>query len=48
MDDTTDITKIDVDDLWVREWAEEGIVRLDCYLARYAAFEEYLRGRPEE
>lgn len=43
MDDTTDIAKIDVDELWVREWAEEGIVQLDRYLACHAAFEEFLR-----
>jgi len=48
MDDTTDITKIDVDELWVREWAEEGIVRLDRYLACHAAFDKYLRERREE
>jgi len=43
MDDTTDIAKIDVDELWVREWVEEGIVQLDRYLACHAAFEEFLR-----
>ena len=48
MDDTTDITKIDVDELWLREWAEEGILRLDRYLACHAAFDEYLRKLLEE
>jgi hypothetical protein len=48
MDDTTDITRIDVDELRVREWAEEGIARLDRYLAFHAALDEYLRRPPEE
>lgn len=47
MDETTDIAKTDVDELWLLEWAEEGIARLDRYLACHAAFEEYLRERPE-
>lgn len=48
MDDTTDITQIDVDELWLREWVEEGMGRLDCYLACHAAFDEFLRTRLEE
>lgn len=48
MDDTTDITQIDVDELWVREWVEEGLGQLDRYLACHAAFEEFLRTRREE
>ena len=48
MDDTADITAIDVDELWLREWVEEGLVRLDRYLACHAAFDEFLRARREE
>jgi hypothetical protein len=47
MSDDTDITEIDVDDLWLREWAEKGIAACELYLARRAAFEEYLRDRGE-
>jgi hypothetical protein len=47
MGDDTDISEIDVDDLWLREWAEEGIAACERYLARRAAFEEYLRDREE-
>jgi hypothetical protein len=37
---------LDVDELWVAEWAAEGIADLERYLARHAAFAEYLRTRP--
>ena len=47
MDDTTDITKIDVDELWLREWVDEGLNRLEEYLARHAAFDGFLRTRAE-
>jgi hypothetical protein len=48
MDDVTDVTQIDVDELWLREWVEEGLGRLGRYLACHAAFDEYLRARLEE
>ncbi len=48
MAETADIRDIDVDELWLREWAEEGLSSLEGYLARRAAFEEYLRSRDGE
>ena len=47
MDENPDITEIDVDELWLREWVEDGLVRLQSYLAKQAAFAEYLREREE-
>jgi hypothetical protein len=34
-----------VDELWLGDWAQEGIIRLEQYLARQAAFEAFLRAR---
>lgn len=38
-----EITELDVDELWLREWAELGIESLERYLAKQAAFAEFLR-----
>jgi hypothetical protein len=45
MDDERDITEIDVDDVWLREWAAVGVAELARYLARHAAFQQYLGER---
>ena len=45
--DERDILETDVDELWLREWARSGLVDLEAYLAKHAAFAEYLRGRPD-
>jgi hypothetical protein len=42
---TPDLTAVDVDELWLREWAAAGLARLERYLANHAAFAEYLRLR---
>jgi hypothetical protein len=38
---------LDVDELWLREWAARGIAELERTLAKHAAFEEYLRARDD-
>jgi hypothetical protein len=38
---------VDVDELWLREWAAQGIAALERSLAKHAAFEEYLRTRSD-
>ena len=38
---------VDVDELWLREWAAQGIATLERSLAKHAAFEEYLRTRSD-
>jgi hypothetical protein len=38
---------LDVDELWLREWAAHGIAAIERTLAKHAAFEEYLRTRSD-
>jgi hypothetical protein len=47
MDESLDITEIDVDELWLREWVEDGLAQLERYLAKHAAFADFLRQRGE-
>ena len=47
MDAGEDVLDISVDDLWLREWAAEGIERLSDYLAKHAAFADFLRERDD-
>lgn len=44
--DEREILETDVDELWLREWAQSGLVELEAYLAKQAAFAEFLRRRP--
>lgn len=37
-----------VDDVWLREWAAEGIAALERLLAAHAAFDEFLRTRHDQ
>jgi hypothetical protein len=34
-----------VDELWLRDWAAEGIAALERYLAKHAAFAAFLAAR---
>lgn len=34
-----------VDEVWIADWAAEGIAALERYLARQAAFQAYLHNR---
>jgi hypothetical protein len=45
--DEREIAETDVDELWLREWAQSGLVALQSYLAKQAAFAEFLRRRPD-
>jgi hypothetical protein len=45
--DEREIAETDIDELWLREWALAGISVLEAYLARHAAFADYLRERPD-
>jgi hypothetical protein len=45
--DEREIAETDVDELWLREWAQSGLVAFDAYLAKHAAFAEFLRRRPD-
>jgi hypothetical protein len=48
MSEQTDSTTISVDDLWLREWAAEGIEALERLLAAHAAFDDFLRTRHDQ
>jgi hypothetical protein len=41
----THTTFVPVDELWLRDWAQEGLARLEQYLARQAEFSAFLRAR---
>ena len=41
--DEREIVETDIDELWLHEWAQSGLVALDAYLAKHAAFAEFLR-----
>jgi hypothetical protein len=45
--DAREIAETDVDELWLREWAQSGLLDLETYLAKHAAFAEFLRRRPD-
>jgi hypothetical protein len=46
-DHSTAAHHVDVDELWLREWAAQGIAAIERSLARHAAVEEYLRARTD-
>ena len=41
----THLSSLDVDEAWIVGWADEGIVELEQYLAKHAAFADFLRAR---
>ena len=46
MDDTrTQLSRLDVDEAWLVEWAAEGLAAFERLLASHAAFADYLRTR---
>jgi hypothetical protein len=45
--DAREIAETDVDELWLREWAHAGLLDLETYLAKHAAFAEFLRARSD-
>ncbi len=46
--DDREIVSTDVDELWLREWAQAGLAGLQEYLAKHAAFADFLRERDLE
>jgi hypothetical protein len=38
---------LDVDEAWLAEWACEGLAAIETYLAKHAAFAEYLSRRTD-
>ncbi|MGH3071959.1 MAG: hypothetical protein ACRDNB_06775 [Gaiellaceae bacterium] len=44
-DHRTHLSSLDVDEAWIVGWADDGIVELERYLAKHAAFADFLRAR---
>jgi hypothetical protein len=44
-DHTTPVTALPVDEAWLYDWAAEGLVALERYLAKQAAFAAFLAAR---
>jgi len=41
----THLNSVSVDDLWLGDWAAEGVAAIEAYLAKHAAFAAFLRTR---
>ncbi len=46
-DQHPDLASLDVDEAWIVDWANDGILALERYLAKYAAFADFLRARDD-
>jgi hypothetical protein len=42
---TTHLKSVSVDDLWLGDWAAEGIAAIEEYLSKHAAFAAFLSAR---
>jgi hypothetical protein len=41
----THLVSLSVDEAWLVEWAADGVRAIECFLAKHAAFEDFLRSR---
>ena len=41
----THLNSVSVDDLWLGDWAAEGIAAIEAYLSKHAAFAAFLSAR---
>ena len=44
-DHHTHLASLDVDEAWIVDWATEGVRAVERYLAKHAAFADFLRAR---
>ena len=44
-DHDTHLASLDVDEAWIVDWATDGILAIERYLAKHAAFADFLRTR---
>ena len=44
-DHDTHLASLDVDEAWIVDWATDGILAIERYLAKHAAFADFLRAR---
>jgi predicted nucleic-acid-binding protein len=40
----THLASLSVDEAWIVDWATDGILAIERYLAKHAAFADFLRG----
>ena len=46
-DHDTHLASLDVDEAWIVDWATDGILAIEPYLAKHAAFADFLRARDD-
>jgi predicted nucleic-acid-binding protein len=39
------LASLDVDEAWIVDWATDGVLAIERYLAKHAAFADFLRAR---
>ena len=44
-DHDTHLASLDVDEAWIVDWATDGVLAIERYLAKHAAFADFLRVR---
>jgi predicted nucleic-acid-binding protein len=44
-DHDTHLASLDVDEAWIVDWATDGVLAIERYLAKHAAFADFLRTR---
>ena len=44
-DDHTYLVSLSVDEAWIVDWATEGVLAIERFLAKHAAFADFLRAR---
>jgi predicted nucleic-acid-binding protein len=46
-DHDTLLASLDVDQAWIVDWATDGVLAIERYLAKHAAFADFLRTRDD-
>ena len=46
-DHRTHLASLDVDEAWIVDWATDGLLAIERYLAKHAAFADFLRARDD-
>lgn len=41
----THLASLDVDEAWIVDWATDGVLSIERYLAKHAAFADFLHAR---
>jgi len=43
----THLSSLDVDEAWIVGWASDGVLAIELYLAKHAAFANFLQARDD-